>query len=422
MEGSSKPSTFAFPCPLVTEFSPTQKPVVRNKNLLFICPSYIGIGGVETVTGLLVDFFMAKGYSVHLLVNEDQDNVQKKLSRHQQLLTEMPGLLNSRINRTFIDDFIRKNEISYVFNQGVFSLAYLNAHKHPNTVFINTLHSRPFWEVIGFMHSSLPSLLARESNFLKKFKILGRWYLGHIRPEYSHPNIRSFYRKQIDNASWYVVLDVAFRRELEEKLYKGIPQSKIKVISNPLLLPESLPATKEKEVLFVGRLNAEPKRVDRLLRIWAKVEDQVPDWSLKIVGDGEERNNLMKMAEAMHLKRVHFTGFQPSDSFYRSASILCLTSTYEGAPMVVPEAQSFGTVPIVYGVVPSLYRQIETGVNGLIIKPFDEDDFAKEMLNLMQNPKQLRQLSDNALKKTHNLTVEKIGQQWLHLMKEPFSK
>jgi len=396
-------------------------PVLTTKNLLFICSNYPETGGVETVTGLLTDFFRTKGYSVALLVSEGRKRSISENHPHFHLMTEMPGPLNSEPNLAFIDDFIRNKEIACVFNQGVFSQAYLNASLHPNTLFINTLHSRPFWEVHNFVHSKWGDVLALQNGPFQKTKTMLRYFLGFIHPDLTHPNIRRFYRKQIECANWFVVLDKAFKKELEFKLYQGVAQSKIRVIPNPLNHPTDTLAPKQKQVLYVGRLTAEPKRVDRLLRIWADIEEVVPDWTLQIVGDGEERSNLEKLSKELRLKNVYFRGFQETSAYYRTASILCLTSTYEGAPMVIPEAQSHGTVPIAFGSVESIYSLIDDGMNGLIVPPFDEKAFSTDLLKLIQDEKRLIYLSENALTKVKDLDVESIGSHWLKLFEESVS-
>lgn len=391
----------------------------NSKKLLFICANYPEPGGVETVTGLLADFFLSKGHTVYMMVLEDRSKPIPANHRHVLHMVGMPGPLNSLLNLSFVEDFIRTNEISAVFNQGVFSQIYQIASTFPNTLFINTLHSRPFWEVHKFLNSKWGDVLALQKGPYQKFKIVLRYLLGFLHPDLTHPHIRRFYRRQIESVDWFVVLDEAFKKELEFKLYQGVEQPKIRVIPNPLNHPSDLAAPKQKQVLYIGRLTAEPKRVDRLLRIWARIEAQVPDWSLLIVGDGAERSKLESLSQELMLRNVCFKGFQETSAYYRTASILCLTSTYEGAPMVIPEAQSYGTVPIVFGSVESMYSLIDDGMNGLIVPPFDEKAFANDLLKLIQDEKRLKFLSENALTKVKDLSVESIGQQWLELMEEP---
>ena len=388
---------------------------MKSKNLAFICSCYPETGGVETVTGLLTDFFLEHGYSVSILALERKHSTVPKDHRHFRQIFEMPGPLNSLMNLSYIDEFIQTRNIACIFNQGVFSQIHLIASKHPQTLFINTLHCNPFWEVQKFMNSKWNSLANEQSNLLK-IKTLLRHLLGLIHPNLTHPSIRRYYRKQIESADWYVVLDEAFKKELENKLYRGIPQKKILVIQNPIKLTSQQLPLKKKEVLYIGRLVYEQKRVDRLLRIWASIEEEVPDWTLEIVGDGKDRHYLEGLATSLHLKNICFKGFQEPTSFYRTASILCLTSTYEGSPMVIPEAQSYGVVPIVFGSVESLYSLIDDGMNGLIIPPFQEQAFAEELLKLIRDDKRLKFMSKNALIKVRDLDLETIGSKWLKLI------
>lgn len=70
-------------------------------------------------------------------------------------------------------------------------------------------------------------------------------------------------------------------------------------------IPESLSSgTKQNILLYVGRLSYADKRVDRLLSVWKKLQPVHTDWSLYIVGDGEYRENLEKISEEYHLKRI----------------------------------------------------------------------------------------------------------------------
>lgn len=393
--------------------------VLKNKKLLFLCANYPEPGGVETVTGLLADFFILKDFSVYLMVLDNRKKPIPKDHKHFRHMVFMPGPQNSLLNLSFIEHFIQSHRIACVINQGVFSQIYQKASKYPHTLFINTLHSRPFWEVHKFHNSKLSEVLATQQGGFQKFKITLRYLLGFLHPDLTHPHIRRFYRRQIESVDWFIVLDEAFKKEMEVKLYQGVAQPKIRVIPNPLNPPLGIRIAKQKEVLYIGRLTAEPKRVDRLLRIWASVEKQVPDWTLQIVGDGEERSNLEKLSFNLKLRNVHFRGFQEPSTYYRTASILCLTSTYEGAPMVIPEAQSYGTVPIVFGSVESMYSLIDDEMNGLIVPPFDEEAFAADLIKLIQDEQRLKYLAENALTKVKGLDVETIGQRWLSLLEEP---
>lgn len=136
----------------------------------------------------------------------------------------------------------------------------------------------------------------------------------------------------------------------------------------------------------MGRLADSPKKVDRLLNVWKKVQPLHPDWHLYLVGDGPERGNLERMAERLKLENVHFEGVQEPAPYYRKARILCLTSTHEGMPMVINEALSYGCVPVVFNSFHAAEDMLPDRETGRLIPPFSLRLFAREMDELMSGP------------------------------------
>ena len=391
------------------------------RSLVFLCPNYPHRGGVETVTGLLVDFFLSKQFEVHILACAAKKSANEQApieTRHQDLLVLMPGTLNDSTNLEFIYTYLNTNRVDVLFNQGVMSLIYLNAANFPNTKIINTLHGKPFWETDAFRFYSLGQLLKMNPTAGAKITTLARYMLASVHTNWAFPRLLGFYRKQIELASNYVVLDNSFKRELEAKLYGGRLQSNIVVVKNPLAETQAQQQVKEKMVLFVGRLIRCSKRVDRLLHIWKRLETLHSDWNLVLVGDGDDAPELKLLSEQLGLQHVRFEGFRDTNSFYSRASILCLTSSWEGTPMVIPEAQQQGVVPIVYDCVSSMSNLIDSGVNGILVPAFDEDVYVAALDRLMSEPALLAEMAENAPLKTQERALEKIGTDWLKVLSE----
>ncbi len=391
---------------------------METGRVLFVCPSYPAIGGVETVTSLLVDYFISKEYDVHILVSGDKKTEEMASHKHSRLIHLMEGALNSELNIRFIEDFIIKNNVKFVFNQGVFSEIRKGSGQISNFVLINTLHSCPFWEVEKFGHSSLLSLFKTEKTAFKKFKLIFRYPLYKINPYMAFPNVFKNYRLAIDESDYYVVLNQSYKRILEDKLFKGKSIEKIKVIPNPSVSGEHISVSeKEKIILYTGRLVKVPKRVDRLLSIWKRIEDKLNDWHLIILGDGEEKPHLEKISNDMNLKRVTFEGFKPAEDYYRKASILCLTSDYEGAPLVITESQSYGVVPVTFDSSAGIREMIQDGADGIIVKQGDVDLFSKELLKLASDNALRESMSKKCFDKSLENDLEKIGIRWVELFK-----
>lgn len=174
---------------------------------------------------------------------------------------------------------------------------------------------------------------------------------------------------------------------------------------------------KQKEVIYVGRLDYNQKRVYRVIETWSLIESEYPDWKLTIVGDGPERKNLEHLVQNLNLHNVSFEGFQPPVPYYKRASILLLTSEYEGFPLVLPECMSLGVVPIVYGSYSAVYDIINDGKDGIIV-PFSKYGFhaekmAKKLSFVMSNERQRIDMAANAINKSLNYSVDSIYEQWL---------
>lgn len=137
----------------------------------------------------------------------------------------------------------------------------------------------------------------------------------------------------------------------------------------------------------MGRLSYADKRVDRLIDIWNILKGKTAGWQLIIVGEGDEKKKLEAYVKKLNLTNVEFAGFcNNPKQYYDRASILCLTSSFEGWGLVLTEAQANGIVPIAFECsdgVKSILSPNE--INGLLIPPFDLEAYAKKLLFVMNN-------------------------------------
>lgn len=77
-------------------------------------------------------------------------------------------------------------------------------------------------------------------------------------------------------------------------------------------------------------------QTNALIDIWKNIYQKFPDWEFLIVGDGAERKNLEQQVNDYGLERVYFCGETNKPyEYYNNASILCLSSQFEGIPLVL---------------------------------------------------------------------------------------
>ena len=166
----------------------------------------------------------------------------------------------------------------------------------------------------------------------------------------------------------------------------------------------------------MGRLDFCQKRVYRVVDTWAQLESSFPDWHMTIIGDGSERENVEVQAKKLSLQRISFEGFQSPLEYYKRASLLILTSEYEGFPLVLAEAMSFGVIPVVYGSYSAVYDIISDGVDGMILpynkKGYDTEFATEKMKELMLDADKRNNLAQAAIITSKRYSVESIVDSW----------
>lgn len=192
------------------------------------------------------------------------------------------------------------------------------------------------------------------------------------------------YKQKLATYDATLVLCEDFRTQMIRELGLGATEAeRILVKTNCLDLELEPKLEKRKQLIYMGRLSRSDKRVDRLLRIWAQVERELPEWELAIYGRGDkEERVLRRLATELGLERCRFAGFasEPRE-VYRDAAVLCLTSSYEGFPLVLAEAQNQGVVPIAYDTSAGIRAVLAEGA-GVLVPAYDSVRYAEELRRL----------------------------------------
>lgn len=67
-----------------------------------------------------------------------------------------------------------------------------------------------------------------------------------------------------------------------------------------------------------------------------------------------------------------------------------MTSTFEGFGLVLVEAMQHGCVPIAFDSYPAVRDIISHGENGILIPPFQEEDYSNAIMALTNNPDEMK--------------------------------
>lgn len=187
------------------------------------------------------------------------------------------------------------------------------------------------------------------------------------------------------------------------------------VVPNPLPLgftPRS--SLTEPLIMTAGRLVPE-KQFPKLVDAFGQVADQIPDWRLRICGEGPQRLDLQRQVRKWDLwDRVELPGrVTDMTAQWPQASVVALTSRTEGFPLVLQEAMAAG-VPAVSFDCPSGPREIiEHGVNGLLVGPQSVTGMAAALLRITTDGDLRRRLGRGALHTSRQWDAAALAERWV---------
>lgn len=154
------------------------------------------------------------------------------------------------------------------------------------------------------------------------------------------------------------------------------------------------------ELVFVGRVTLE-KEIDVIVRALARL-DPALDAHLTVIGDGDQRKNLERLAAELRISdRVHFTG-RVSDEELRAhltrASAFVIASIAELQSIATMEAMASG-LPIVAANAMALPHLVKNGKNGYLFQPGNDRECADRITKvLLASPEKREKLQRASLK------------------------
>ena len=167
-----------------------------------------------------------------------------------------------------------------------------------------------------------------------------------------------------------------------------------------------------KKIIAIGRLTYQ-KNFEALLSAWKIIQDKIDDWSLEIYGVGEEYQFLRNIIDTNKLKNVKLMGLTNQiEKIYQQASIFVMSSRYEGLPMVLIEAQTFGLPIIAFDCPYGPSEIINHNKNGYLVTNQNIERLASYILNLAQQPNKIISFSKQALKDSERFQEKNILKLW----------
>lgn len=169
----------------------------------------------------------------------------------------------------------------------------------------------------------------------------------------------------------------------------GVPAKRVHVIRNGISMHEPVVArapNRRWRVVHVARLN-KVKDQATLLRAARLVADREPLFRLDIVGDGEEREVLERLAQELNLGAVvRFHGSQNNVwPFLAEAELFVLSSLSEGIALTLLEAMA-AALPVVATDVGGNREVVIPEKTGVLVPPGDPHAMANAILDTLRDP------------------------------------
>lgn len=201
----------------------------------------------------------------------------------------------------------------------------------------------------------------------------------------------------------------------EDKLAWGKMQN-IHVINNPLnTIPKESSNLLKKRVISLGRLTYQ-KGFDLLIKAWEKVHASCPEWKLYIFGNGPEKESLLKQCSNLGLNdciSINKATSKPEFELLNS-SLYIMSSRYEGLPMVLLEALSYG-LPIISFQCPCGPKDIIQSDYGSLIKNEDTEKMAESIIEWIQDKNKRINAGINAKEAAQKFRINIIMDKWIKL-------
>lgn len=184
----------------------------------------------------------------------------------------------------------------------------------------------------------------------------------------------------------------------------------------PRLVGAALPGADEprrNEVISLNRYDPQ-KSLSWLIRAWAQLAPEFPDWRLRMFGEGEQRAQLRKLIDDLGLTESAILEGVTSEAerHLRTGKINALTSQFEGLPLTIAEAARAGTPTVAFDCAPGIRYLIEDGTDGLVVPRNNLPRLVAALRRLMADDTLRAELGTRAQQRSSRFDLDTILDLW----------
>lgn len=380
-------------------------------NILYCVPALYNPGGMERILTEKVNYLAnLEGYNLFVFTT-DQDNrplyfkLDDRVTVHHSNLNfnqyfscnYLEKYLGTkkllRLYEQQLQAYIKKNNIDLIVSLGGKELEFLYRMK-TNSAKICELHFS--------IDIRKQFILSRGTNPL--FKLIGKYRAWEMIQQ----------TKKLDQL-------VVLTKKDEEKL-KLTHQNVTQIYNFSPLAPTEKASLNQKKIVAVGKLDPQ-KGFDLLIEACTFIKNW-DGWILEIYGQGPDEEQLRSQISSHHLEQhIFLKGItQKVAEVYNSASFYVLSSRFEGFPMVLLEAISFGLPIVSFDCVTGPNEVIHNDDCGILVDDGNTEKLGEAIQRLIENRKEREEKSERAFQKSRIFSKDEIMKQWLELFKKHTQK
>ena len=381
--------------------------------ICFITHSIFNGGGVQRVLSVLASKLVEE-YVVDIICTSNESNLDKNIYN-----------LNPKINVKYIEDTIGKigmepiycklgrgiNKYTNILNKKCFvnllSKMYFTRNfedevireinksnydivigvEGRNSMLLGRIKDKIKCKTVGWQHNSYDAYFRTNKKYI--------WHQDEV------------FRRYASRLDKYVVLTDDDKEKIKKRLNLDIVR-----IYNPLSFSsKNKSKCINKKIISVGRITSQ-KGFDLLIKAFKNVCKTHNDWSLEIVGDGEDKEKLENLIKDFEIQdNVKIKPFTKDIvENYVDSSIFVSSSRWEGFGLVITEAMECGLPVIAFN--NSGPKEIINKENGILVDCEDIEMLSNEINSLIENKFKLSNLSKKSIKRASDFNIENIIRDW----------
>ncbi|MBE5212880.1 lipopolysaccharide 1,6-galactosyltransferase [Pectobacterium quasiaquaticum] len=310
-------------------------------NILFVGEATSGFGGIETVlkkvTGFLENDVETKNdYTLYFLCRDD------------------------RMDKAWLEGK------KFVCHRSNIKISFLRRLSHASALAHHIKQSQP--DVVIAFDSPSCRVAAQAIRASKKTLPLVSW----IHYSLDHKK----HSEHVLAANYHLAISSGIKQQLVDR---GVPADRVAVIFNPVTPQTTVippPSEAEKAVfVYVGRLKFEgQKRLKDMLDAFSGLTG---DWECHFIGDGSDAQTCQEYAKKLGIAaHIHWHGWHAAPWEYvqnniKNVSAFVMSSAFEGLPMTLLEAMSYGIYCVSSDCPSGPEDIIRNGINGQLYPPGD---------------------------------------------------